>query len=207
MLIVFGSAKVPINLKIQSNSIRIRLLHKLRVPHLRTLNIHQYSAKHPPANPFILFYSKIVMKTPAFVHALLHWTLWFWRSPSHQNLTSITKDEDTSSHLFGNVLEHTLSQATKNCLVCQHTSWPSMHTRIRIVDDVTFFLLFLWLFSRYKQGFSDIAVNFSAELGGKRYDDQSPEAHRIHEEVAFGISASGWLYAHELSLPLVRQKL
>lgn len=109
MLIVFGSAKVPINLKFQSNSIRIRLLHKLRVPHLRTLNIHQYSAKHPPANPFILFYSKIVMKTPAFVHALLHWTLWFWRSPSHQNVTSITKDE-TQVVIFLETFWNTLSR-------------------------------------------------------------------------------------------------
>lgn len=130
---------------------------------------------------------------------------------------------DTSSHLFGDILEHTLSQATKNCLVCQHTSWPSMHTRIRIVDDeknparskikatsLTFFLLFLWLFSRYKQGFSDIAVNFSAELGGKRYDDQSPEAHRIHEEVAFGISAridrAGYMLMSRHVTPCYMQK-
>lgn len=39
---------------------------------------------------------------------------------------------------------------------------------------------------RYKQGFSDVAVNFSAELGGKRYTDTSPEAHRVHEAVDFG---------------------
>eukprot|EP00438_Fugacium_kawagutii_P000220 Skav212265 [mRNA] locus=scaffold732:87121:97466:- [translate_table: standard] len=41
----------------------------------------------------------------------------------------------------------------------------------------------------YKQGFSDIAVNFSAELGGKRYSDTSPEAHRVHEAVEFGALA------------------
>ena len=39
---------------------------------------------------------------------------------------------------------------------------------------------------RYKQGFSDVAVNFSAELGGKRYTDTSAEAHRVHEAVEFG---------------------
>jgi hypothetical protein len=43
---------------------------------------------------------------------------------------------------------------------------------------------------RYKQGFSDIAVNFSAELGGKRYTDTSPEAHRVHEAVDFGSLAA-----------------
>jgi len=44
-----------------------------------------------------------------------------------------------------------------------------------------------WMdWDEYKQGFSDIAVNFSAELGGKTYTDTSPEAHRVHEAVDFG---------------------
>ena len=80
----------------------------------------------------------------------------------------------------------------KNMQSCKIKGQHSRITSIKYKDEDDFwtlFLLFLWLFLRYKQGFSDIAVNFSAELGGKRYDDQSPEAHRIHEEVAFGISA------------------
>eukprot|EP00913_Durusdinium_trenchii_P013712 g12874.t1 len=39
---------------------------------------------------------------------------------------------------------------------------------------------------RYKQAFSDVAVNFSAEVGGARYTDLSPEAQKHHAAVAFG---------------------
>lgn len=41
-------------------------------------------------------------------------------------------------------------------------------------------------FSRYKQGFSDFVVNFSAEAGGARYTDHSEVAHKHHVETPFG---------------------
>lgn len=44
-----------------------------------------------------------------------------------------------------------------------------------------------WMdWDEYKQAFSDVAVNFSAEVGGARYTDLSPEAQKHHAAVAFG---------------------
>ncbi|CAJ1421908.1 unnamed protein product [Effrenium voratum] len=45
-----------------------------------------------------------------------------------------------------------------------------------------------WMdWDEYKQGFSDIAVNFSAEKDGQRYTDSSPEATRHHQAVTWGV--------------------